>query len=250
MIHWLRYAPDKDWASAFALNVQIEMDIDFCVQAYVRGIWDKDMLYRAFFSRWELKELVAAVSAAELRTPCAKWSVNWHAVEQFFGPGRILEKSGQLRFDRMDASMPEKKLAHELYEELISLILKAELRRGEEETVFSKCISQIQVLYGADTLVQILKALGKEPLKRSKYGLYGTDRQTVFCQLLRVCHPREGDCRKSESCPEGKQHHEEASGGGGHVCKTVDSSYGNLSESSGLSERLLLFYCPYERRVR
>ena len=197
MIHWLRYAPDKDWASAFALNVRIEMDIAFCVQAYVRGIWDKDMLYRAFFSRWELKELVAAVSAAELRTPRAKWSVNWHAVEQFFGPGRILEKSGQLRFDRMDASMPEMKLAHELYEELISLILKAELRRGEEETVFSKCISQIQVIYGADTLVQILKALGKEPLKRSKYGLYGTDRQTVFCQLLRVCHPREGETAES-----------------------------------------------------
>lgn len=189
MAGWLRYAPDEEWESAFALSLRIERDTALCVQAYVRGIWDKDMLYRAFFSWWKPEELAAAVSAAKSRTALPKWNANWRAVVSFFGPGKVPERSGQLRFDLMDASSPEMKLADEIYEELVSLILKVELRRGEQETVFSKCVRQIQVLYGADTLVQILKALGKEPLKRSSYGLYGTDRQTVLCQLLRACHP-------------------------------------------------------------
>jgi len=66
----------------------------------------------------------------------------------------------------MDSADPKLALAKKLYEELIPLLLKVEFRRGEEETPFSKCVREIQVLYGAETLVQILKALGKEPLRR------------------------------------------------------------------------------------
>lgn len=193
MIGWLDCAADEDWESAFALQFQAGVNIASCVEACVRGIWDKDMLYQAVFHYWKLEELVRAVSAAESRGGVSFWKTSRHAVCTFFGMDKIPEKGGQFRFDLMDPSAPELMLAHELYEELTALILKVELRRGEEETPFSKCVSGIYMLFGVRTLVQILKALGKDPLKRSAYGLYGTDRQTVLCQLLKVCHPGRGE---------------------------------------------------------
>ncbi len=196
LMDWLSFANQKDWESAFALELSLEVKISSCVEACVRGIWDKDMLYRAVFRHWKLEELVSAVSAAQCRAGILGRYYGGRgvsAVDVFFGPGQVPRQGGQLRFDRMDSADPKLALAKKLYEELIPLLLKVEFRRGEEETPFSKCVREIQVLYGAETLVQILKALGKEPLRREAYGLYGMDRNTTFCRMLKVCHPGEGE---------------------------------------------------------
>lgn len=72
--------------------------------------------------------------------------------------------------------------------------MKVELRRGEQETPFSKDIPSIRVIYGVDIMIQILTALGKETLKRnSSYYSSGTDRKTVLSHLIRVCRPDPGE---------------------------------------------------------
>lgn len=194
LTRWLSFAPGEQFASAFALRFRMRPEISDCVQAYARGIWGKDLLYKACFTYWKPEELVCAVSTAESRTGISRWYVNGQAVYRFFGAGRVPEKGGQFRFDLMDPEAPERKIAHKLYEELIPFILRVELHRGEQETAVSSWASEIQVLYGADTLVRILTALGREPLKRTYgFNFRGTDRQTVLCHLLRVCHPGEGE---------------------------------------------------------
>lgn len=197
---WLSCVSGKDWESAFALELSFRRNISSCVEAYVRGIWDKDMLYRAFFQYWKPEALVSAVSAAQCRGGSFGRNNGYResgAADVFFGLFQVPGRGGRLRFDRMDPSDPKLVLAREIYEELIPLILKAELRRGEEKTPFSECAREIRVLYGAETLVQILKALGSEPLKREAYGLYGTDRHTTLCRFLKICHPQEGETKEA-----------------------------------------------------
>lgn len=200
LMGWLAFVSGEDWESAFALELSLGRNISSCVEAYVRGIWDKDMLYRAFFQYWKPEELVSAVSAARCRGRTSGWNNGYRgsgAVDAFFGFFQVPRRGGQPCFDRMDPSDPKLVLARELYEELIPLILKVELRRGEEKTPFSECAQEIRVLYGAETLVQILKALGSEPLKREAYGLYGTDRHTTLCRFLKICHPGEGETKEA-----------------------------------------------------
>ena len=84
---------------------------------------------------------------------------------------------GKYRFDNMEEEMPAMKLAHELYREVIPVVLKVELKRGEHPTPFSPYItSSIRVVYGVDTMIQILLALGKDTLSRSSYFIPEADR--------------------------------------------------------------------------
>lgn len=181
---WLSYA-SGDWESAFALKYHIGAEIASYVQAYVKGIWNKDMLYRAFFEDWKLENLVQAVSLAR------SWGEHQYEgmydLNVFFGRDYWSAQNG---FDPRKEEKEVYALACELYKELIPLILKVELRRGEQETPFSKAAIRIQAVYGISHFLEILTALGKEPLKRG-YGMYGTDRQTVLCHLLKVSYPNE-----------------------------------------------------------
>ncbi len=187
---WLSCVGEKEWESAFALRFLGGKNVEACVQAYIRGIWDKELLYKAFFTHWSLEDLVCAVSMAELHGGVPRWNIRERAVYAFFGRDRVPVKGGWFRPDLLSSDSPERKAAHELYEELTEMILKVELKRGEQETPFSGCIEQIQVLYGVERLVCILTALGKEPLKRTYgYYSYGKDRHSVLCRLLQICHP-------------------------------------------------------------
>ena len=87
--------------------------------------------------------------------------------------------------------MPEMIFAHELYKELIPLVLNVELKRGEQPTPFSDYIRQIQVIYGIDYMIQILTALGKDPLQRGySYYTSAEDRKSVLSHLLKVSMPK------------------------------------------------------------
>lgn len=184
---WLPCAKEEDWESAFAMQYQIHPTIASFVQSYLRGIWDKDMLYRAFFQKWKMEELVQAVSMIRSWNGVAFWGVSCREMNLFFGFDYWSMPKG---FDPRKDAKAEYALACELYEELIPLVLKIELRRGEQETPFSKSAIRIQAVYGIKTLLQILAALGKEPLLRG-YACYGTSRQSVLCHLLKVSYPEE-----------------------------------------------------------
>lgn len=81
--------------------------------------------------------------------------------------------------------------AHELYREMIPAVLQVELKRGEQPTPFSEHIHQIRAIYGIDYMIQILTALGKDPLQRG-YSYYSSnnERKAVLSHLLKVCMPK------------------------------------------------------------
>ena len=210
---WLAYTEGEDWNSAFALLFQLKLryekmkglevngwqryenntflGIDRFVQCYVRGIWDKDMFYKAIFQFFGITALFGAISSVEQKGPVSSRDARVRDLNDFFGFRRIVPVDGKYNFEAIGDSMPEMNFAHELYHEIIPQVLKVELKRGEQETPFSKGIHGIQVVYGIDTLIQILTALGKDTLERG-YNYYysgSSDRRSVLSHLLQVCRP-------------------------------------------------------------
>lgn len=82
-------------------------------------------------------------------------------------------------------------LCAEVYSRLTDLILDVELKRGDTPTVFSEAVSRIE---GIPRLMEILRALGKEPLDRNTYYSFssGTSKRECLSHLLKVCYPIEG----------------------------------------------------------
>ena len=210
---WLSYTTGEDWNSAFTLRFELKqryekmrgkdinvwqryennsfLGIDAFVQCYVRGIWDKDLFYKAIFQFFGITSLFGAISSVEQKGPVSTRDARIRDLNDFFGYRRILPTEGKYQFDNIGAEMPEMVFAHELYHEIIPQVMKVELKRGEQETPFSKGIHDIQVVYGIDTLIQILTALGKDTLERgySYYGSGTSDRRSVLSHLLQVCRP-------------------------------------------------------------
>lgn len=213
---WLNLADNSDWENSFALRFKLQeayekwkdQEKESCygrthdeylllsdfVQCYLKGVWDKNLFYQSVFTFLDLKSLLRPVSAVEQHGAVSSRDASVRDLTSFFGEDVIQPEDGKYHFDRTWDEVPAMKLAHELYRELIPLVLKVELKRGEQETPFSKDISAIQVVYGIDIMIQILTAMGKETLKRnSSYHSSGTDRKTVLSHLLRVCRPEPGE---------------------------------------------------------
>ena len=212
MIQWLSYAKEQDWRNAFVLRYQIQqyylgqkgreinhqysyrctsyLNLSDYVQFYIEGIWDKDLFYKAVFEYLDLGCLLEPVSTVEQMGAISSRKARVYALNSFFGYQVIKPSDGKYRFDAM-GDMPEMVFAHELYQELIPLVLSVELKRGEQPTPFSDYIHQIQVIYGIDYMIQILTALGKDPLQRG-YSYYSSnsDRKSVLSHLLKVCMPK------------------------------------------------------------
>ena len=80
----------------------------------------------------------------------------------------------------------------DVYEKVMAQVLSVELKRGDSATVYSSHISHIERVYGVDTFVAILAAMGKEPLERSEY--HSTDsKKGALSRLLSVCIPDVSD---------------------------------------------------------
>lgn len=74
-----------------------------------------------------------------------------------------------------------------LVEEVQRTVIALELPRGDHETQYSEMAMSLQRATGADTLVAVLRALGRRPFTR-RY-LYASDREGVFSHLVRISHP-------------------------------------------------------------
>ncbi len=220
MLAWLRYVPAEDWGNGFTLRFKIrerysresleegpkirgeslgsvlgQADI---VQAYVRGIWDKDLFYKAIVNFMGLGSLFGPISTVEQKGNVTSRDARVGVLNAFFGPGKIMPVDGKYRFDAIGDEMPEMALAHMLYKEIIPVVLKVELKRGEQSTPFSRRITDILMIYGIDTLIQILNALGNDPLDRSRYYYSSRDesKRAVLSHLLKVCHPKPEETAK------------------------------------------------------
>lgn len=133
--------------------------------------------------------VLGAVSAVEQHGAVSSRDAGVGDLTAFFGWNVIRPVDGKYHFDQIGDELPAMKLAHELYQELIPLVLKVELKRGEQETPFSGDVPSIRVIYGIPVMIQILTAMGRETLKRNtgRYFSGAPDRAWALSHLLRVC---------------------------------------------------------------
>lgn len=214
MCAWLANAGGEDWGSAFTLRFRLQQyyrgqqnrekksQYDYSnrpkdylllsdyVQCYVRGVWDKDLFYKAVFTFLNPEILLDPISTVEQKGALSSRKAGVRGLNNFFGHNTIKPVDGKYRFDTIGMEMPEMTFAHELYREMLPMVLKVELKRGEQPTPFSKDIRSIHVIYGIDYMIQILTALGKDPLQRG-FSYYTSDnsRKTVLSHLLKVSMP-------------------------------------------------------------
>ena len=216
MRFWLSCALERDWATAFTLRFRLQqyylqqrkreqlrpyqntydtyLSLSDYVQCYVRGFWDKDLLYKAVFTFSGLGSLLAPISVVEQKGAVTSKNAAVGTLNSFFGPNAIAPSDGKYRFDQIGDELPAMRLAHELYREIVPKVLAVELKRGEQPTPFSGAIGNIKVIYGIDYMIQILTALGKEPLQRGySYYTSASDKRKVLSHLLSVSHPKEDE---------------------------------------------------------
>ena len=215
MRQWLSGAQKEDWESSFTLRFRLQqyyqeqksrekqsqynyayrngenyLSLSDYVQCYVRGIWDKDLFYKAVFTFLNIGSILEPVSTVEQKGAVSSRNAHIQGLTAFFGYNVIKPVDGKYRFDTIGAEMPEMTFAHELYKEVLPVVLQVELKRGEQPTPFSQHIKSIQVIYGIDYMIQILTALGKDPLQRGySYYTSNTDRRLVLSHLLKVSVP-------------------------------------------------------------
>ncbi len=211
LIGWL-YVPEADWNSAFVLRFRLleyyekqksreksqyyyggvsekYLHLADYVQCYVRGIWDKDLFYKAVFSFLSLGSLLGPSSIVEQKGAVPTRDARVGTLNAFFGYDTIKPTDGKYHFDTIGDELPAMGLAHTIYREVVPAVLKVELSRGEQPTPFSSYISQIAVIYGIPYMIQILTALGKDTLQRGYYYSGDGDRKSVLSHLLKVSMP-------------------------------------------------------------
>ncbi|MBD5454773.1 MAG: DUF4132 domain-containing protein [Lachnospiraceae bacterium] len=210
MCEWISNTDKEDWENSFALRFRLQLyyeeqseresqsygyyhgdkedylHLSDFVQCFVRGIWEKDLFYKAVFTFFDMAALLAPISIVEQKGAVSYWS---NRLNDFFGRNVIKPVDGKYRFDTIGEEMPEMAFAHALYKEVVPMVLKVELTRGEQSTPFSQDMKEIEVIYGIDYMIQILTALGKEPLQRGRFYSFRTDRKQVLCTLLKASMP-------------------------------------------------------------
>ncbi len=111
---------------------------------------------------------------------------------------RFLEMMGRKSFGELTEE--DKRFAafcDEVYTKLTETVLSAELKRGDSETEYSRCILGINQIYGAEKFVAILTALGNDTFERANYfywaGTMEVSKKKSLSYLLSVCVPLPGD---------------------------------------------------------
>ena len=150
------------------------------VKACELGIITKDYLYKAAFENIGLRFAVGELG--ELFKPNIIISVIQRIRE--YAPCDMEKRT-------VDKNCRFYQLCAEVYEKLVNLILDVELVRGDSPTIFSEVVSRISRIESIPRLMQILLALGKDPLDRSAYYSYssGNGKKECLSHLLKVCYP-------------------------------------------------------------
>ncbi|WP_435743369.1 DUF5724 domain-containing protein [Microbacterium sp. PMB16] len=82
-----------------------------------------------------------------------------------------------------------------IVEEVQRTVVALELPRGDRETPYSVMAMSLQRVTGAESLVDVLRTLGRRPFTRRNF--YADDRDAVFSHLVRIHHPSPDDTAES-----------------------------------------------------
>lgn len=211
LLDWLK-TDGEEWRESFAIRFGIDrlyrereekpeseqtqgyVTLADFVCCAVQGLWDRDMFLKAAFEYGCMGTVIGAASTVCQRGCLSSRQVDIQGLRAFFGKDAPQPSDGKYRFDQAEVKTPKMELAQELYHLIVPALLKVELRRGEKATPFSAMAMALYAVYGIDSMIQVLVALGDEPLKRANYwrGM-GTGRQTVLCRILKVSYPAAGE---------------------------------------------------------
>ncbi len=196
-----RYESDEEFRGVFPLLYQVDKVYQFDVHnpnaryggssantlsilSYVKacelGLITKDFLYKAAFEMVGLGYAVGGLS--DLFRP----NLTIYALRGLQGYMPVdMEKR------TLDTENSFYKLCSEVYQNIVNLILDVELKRGDTPTVFSDAVRRISRIEGIPRLMEILRAMGSDPLDRNTYYSYmgGTSKKESLSHLLKVCWP-------------------------------------------------------------
>lgn len=157
------------------------LNLFYYIKAYTLGIISEDMVYKAAFEMMGIRESVKELSVFMLEK---------------LRPYEINQLKGFVGKEGFDKESDFYKTGVRMYKKVIGVILEVELRRGDSPTIFSKAAAEINKIYGIDSLIAILNALGKSTLDRSSYYYSysnGESKKSVLSHLLQVCYPLENE---------------------------------------------------------
>ena len=155
------------------------------VKAFELGLISRDFLYKAAFEKVGLKFSVAQlgeVMLSPMKIYTCRDLASYAAVD--------MEKR------TVNNEAPFCQICRSLYGDLTDLILDVEVKRGDTPTVFSPVVSRITRIWGIPRLMELLRALGNDPLDRGTYYSWsgrGTSRRECLSHLLKVCQTAPGE---------------------------------------------------------
>ena len=178
------YQFDKNNPNSYSYSSNNIMDVFHYVKACELGVITKDFLYKAVFEIVGLKYAVGdlgAIVKPTLTIPMLRDLKVYAPVDE---EARTIDRECAFY-----------KLCEEIYRSVVNLILDVELKRGDTPTVFSEAVSRITRIEGISRLMEILRAMGKDPLDRGTYYSFnsGTSKKECLSHLLKVCYPAAGE---------------------------------------------------------
>lgn len=192
---WLYYRLDRAFdfngegkgragASYGGTGSETKLNMADYVKAYTLRLIKADSVYHAAFEEIGIK---AAVNQLGILMKEKLYPYEKATYQAFFTNGEP------------DPEGAAFKAGNDFYFKIVDTILDVELKRGDSPTVFSESICAIRRIYGADRLIAILTALGKDSLDRKTYyGFYGRSdgKRECLSHLLQVCWPDKEDSSK------------------------------------------------------
>ena len=178
------YQFDKNNPNSYSYSSNNILDVFHYVKACELGVITKDFLYKAVFEivglRYAVGDLGAIVKPT-LTIPMLREIKVYASVDE---ENRTIDRESAFY-----------KLCEEIYRNIVNLILDVELKRGDTPTVFSEAVSRITRIEGISRLIEILRAMGKDPLDRGTYYSFnsGTSKKECLSHLLKVCYPAAGE---------------------------------------------------------
>ncbi len=187
-------------------NYQIsqELYVPFTVCSLIlagyRQIISSGFMYRMLMTKLlpgalsDLSQLISFQKSGEAKA--ASRFYNYRNSEGFIRALLELQTSETLSgHEFTDEDNRKLNFAAQIGENIIGVVLKAELTRGDTETEFSRTIGNIKRIYGGDNLVRILAAMGRDTLDRSTYfySYNGVSKKQALSYLLGVCVPDRND---------------------------------------------------------
>ena len=170
---------NRFWGS----NVMCLSFVDY-ILAYHEKIISRDEVYQAIFDKNTIFEALETMSHF-LTNPVTM------PKDHYYGGRNALRDFLNARDETSFWRMPLADEIRELYWPLVDMMLKVELKRSEQSTVFSRAISCVPLVRGTKTLVDILIALNGEKLVRDAYYHWNSCDSKAYClsSLLLVSEP-------------------------------------------------------------